>query len=67
MWFYSVNGGGRMFTSMLFLHAIDILSDQKHVSAPTSRRLNVVVRSPPLSREVDRNGGTTTPRGQTVR
>jgi len=35
----------------------------------TSRRLNVVVvvRSPPLSREVGRNGETTTPRGPTIR
>jgi len=34
--------------------------------APTSRRFNVVVRSPPLSREVGRNGETTTPRSPTI-
>jgi len=35
--------------------------------APTSHRLNVVVRSPSLYREVGRNGETTTPRGLIIR
>jgi len=35
-------------------------------SGPTFRRLNVVVRSPPLYRQVGRNGETTIPRGPTI-
>jgi len=37
------------------------------LSAPTSRRLIVVVRSPPFYRELGRNGETTILRGSTIR
>jgi len=36
-------------------------------AAPTSCRLNVVVRFPPLSREVGQNDKTTTPKSPTIR
>jgi len=36
-------------------------------TAPMSRRLNVVVRYPPLLRVMGRNGETSTPRGPTIR
>jgi len=47
--------------------ASHILQRMSARTASTFRRLNVVVRSPPLFREVSRNGETTTPRGPTIR
>jgi len=41
--------------------------DPAERTTPTSRRLIVVVRFPPLYREVGRNGNTTISRGQTIR
>jgi len=46
-----------------FYHLFLFCDLQSVYTAPTSRRLNVMVRSPLLLRVVGRNGETTTPEG----
>jgi len=58
-----VDGGG----TTRFLPRDGGVEELQKLTALTSRRLNVVVQSPLLLREVGLNGETTTPRVPTIR